>query len=113
MNSFKGFIENCLPEKNCYFNSLKDCCISDEEYSRAIHVWNIFNIKNLRECHDLCLKTDVLLLCDVFEKFIVCLKDYGLDPCHCFSSPGLAWDVMLKMAGIKLEKKMILTCIYF
>ena len=38
MNSFKRFIENCLPEKNCYFNSLKDCCISDEEYSRAIHV---------------------------------------------------------------------------
>ena len=51
------------------------------------------------------LKTDVLLLCDVFEKFIdVCLKDYKLDPCHYFSSPGLAWDAMLKMTGIKLEK---------
>ena len=57
------------------------------------------------EYHDLYLKTDVLLLCDVFEKFInVCLKDYGLDPCHYFSSPGLSWDAMLKMTGIKLEK---------
>ena len=38
--------------------------------------------------------------CDVFEKFIVCLKDYGLDLCHYFSSPGLAWDAMLKMTSI-------------
>ena len=44
------------------------------------------------------------MLCDVFEKFIVCLKDYGLDCCHYFNSPGLAWDAMLKMTGIKLEK---------
>ena len=51
------------------------------------------------------LKTDVLLLCDVFEKFInVCLKDYGLDPCHHFSSPGLSRDAILKMTGIQLEK---------
>ena len=54
--------------------------------------------------HDLYLKTDVLLLCDVFEKFIVCLKDYGLDPSHYFSSPGPSWDAMLKMTGIQLEK---------
>ena len=28
---------------------------------------------------------------------------YKLDPCHYFTSPGLAWDAMLKMTGIKLE----------
>ena len=27
-----------------------------------------------------------------------------LDPCHYFSFPGLCWDVMLKMTGVKLEK---------
>ena len=65
----------------------------------------MFNIKDLGEYHDLYLKTDVLLLWDVFEKFIdVCLGDYGLDPCHYFSSPGLSWDAMLKITGIKLEK---------
>ena len=105
MDCFNRFKENCLPDKDCFFNSLKDCCISDEEYCKATDVWNIFNIKNLGKYHGLYLKTDVLLLCDVFEKFIdFCLKDYGLDPCHYFSSPGLSSDAMLKMIGIKLEK---------
>ena len=105
MNSFKRFKEDRLPDKDCFFNSLKDCCISDEEYWKATDVWNIFNIKNLGKYHDLYLKIDVLLLCDVFEKFIdFCLKDYGLDPCRYFSSPGLSSDAMLKMIGIKLEK---------
>ena len=46
--------------------------------------------------HDHYVKKDVLLLA-VFEKFIdTCLKFYGLDPCHYFSSPGLSWDAMLK-----------------
>ena len=36
-------------------------------------------------------KKDVLLLVDVFEKFIsTCLKYYNLDPCHYFSAPGLS-----------------------
>ena len=55
--------------------------------------------------HNHYLKKDVLLLADVFEKFIgTCLKFYGLDPCHYFSSPGLSWHAMLKMPGVKLEK---------
>ena len=41
----------------------------------------------------------------MFLKFIdTCLKFYGLDPCHYFSSPQLGWDAMLKMTGVKLEK---------
>ena len=48
--------------------------------------------------------TDVLLLADVFEKSIsTCFDYYRLDPCHCFSSPGLSWDAMLKMTGIELD----------
>ena len=51
------------------------------------------------------MKKDLLLLADVFEKFIdTCLKFYGLDPCHYLSSPGLSWDAMLKMTGVILEK---------
>ena len=32
-----------------------------------------------------------------------CLKYYGLDRCHYFSSPGLSWDAMMKMTDIKLK----------
>ena len=27
-----------------------------------------------------------------------------LDPCHYYSSPGLSWDAMLKMTGVRLGK---------
>ena len=53
--------------------------------------------------HDHYLNKDILLLADVFEKFIGrCLKFYNLDSSHYFSSPGLSWDAMLKMTCVKL-----------
>ena len=56
------------------------------------------------EYHDLYLKSDVLLLADVFESFRkTCLQYYKLDPCHYFTFNGLSWDAMLKMTNIKLE----------
>ena len=55
--------------------------------------------------HDHYFKKDVSQLADVFEKFIgTRLKYYGLGPCHYFSSPGLSWDAMSNMTGVKLEK---------
>ena len=103
MNSFKKFNETELPNRDKFFSSLKSQDISKKDYEKAKNMWDTFDIKNLREYHDLYLKTDGLL-CDVFEKFInTCLNYYGLDPCHYFSSPGLAWDALLKMTGIELE----------
>ena len=56
------------------------------------------------EYQDLYLKSDILLLADVFENFRkTCLTYYGLDPPHYASSPGLAWDAMLKMTKINLD----------
>ena len=58
-------------------------------------------MKNMGDYHDLYLKKDVLLLADVFEKFIdTDLKFYGFEPCHYFRYPGLSWDAMLKMTGV-------------
>ena len=113
MGSFKRFGKEKLPDRECFYSSLKDGTtgdngekldghISDKDYLTCKIIWNEFNMKNMGDYHDHYLKKDVLLLADVFEKFIdTCLKFYGLDPCHYFSSPGLSWDAMLKMTGVK------------
>ena len=104
MNSFKKFSENKLPDRCTFFSSLKDECISEKDYLKVVDVWNVFKVHTMGDYHDLHLKTDVLLLAEVFEKFIsTCLDYYVLDPCHYFSSPGLSWDAMIKMTGIELE----------
>ena len=75
-------------------------------------IWDRFKMKNMGDYHDHYLKKNVLLLADVFENFIdTCLKYYELDPCHYFSAPGLSWDAMLKMTGVKLKKYLTLTSI--
>ena len=82
-----------------------DTHISHEEYLTCEKIWDVFDMKNIGDLHNHYLKKDVLLLADVFEKVIdTCLRFYELDPCHYFSSPGLSWDAMLKMTGVKLEK---------
>ena len=104
MDRFKKFFEDKLPVKCKFYSSLKDECISEKDYLHPINIWNVFEINTMCACHDLYLQTDVLLLADVFEKFInTCLQYYGLDPCHYFSSPGLNWDVMLKMNETELD----------
>ena len=91
-----------LPDRYESFSSLKDECISEKDYLGAIDVWNMFKMNMMSDYHDLYLKTDVLLLADVFEKTInTCLEYYGLDPCHYFTSPGLSWDTMHKMTKIE------------
>ena len=116
MNSLERFSEDKLPARKYFFSSTKkgkifndskksDAQINFKDYLMCEKIWNKFNIKDMSDYHDHYLKKDVLLLVDVFEKFIdTCLKCYGLDPCHYFSSPGLSWNVMLKMTGAKLEE---------
>ena len=113
---FKKMNEEKLSDKECFYRSVKDGKtdensekldghIGGEEYLTCKKIWNVFKIKNMGDYHDHYLKKDVLLLADVFEKFIdTCMKFYGLDPCHYFSSPVLSWDAMLKMTEIELEK---------
>ena len=100
-----------LPPKSAFCSRLnlnkrdKDSTISDEEYNHLNNVWQTFNFTKFKDFHIHYLKKDVLLLADVFEKFInTCIKYYSLDPTHYFSAPGLSWDAMLNMTGIKLDK---------
>ena len=104
LSSFENFSEEQLPDRSKFFSSLKNECISEKDYLHANNVSNMFKMNTMGDYHDLYLKSDLLLLADVFEKLIItCLEYYGLDPCHYFSSSGLSWDAMLKMTEIELE----------
>ncbi|XP_066596570.1 uncharacterized protein [Prorops nasuta] len=77
---------------------------SQNDYTNALKVWNTFNIQNIGEHSGLYLKTDVLLLADIFENFRKsCINNYRLDSVHYFSLPSYTWDVMLFYNDIKLE----------
>ena len=103
-DNWDKFKETKLPNKEKFYSSLNNTNITDEDYKRALEIWDKFNCKNLGEYSDLYLKSDVCLLADVFENFRnTCLRYYKLDPTHYFSSPGLAWDAMLKMTNVKLD----------
>ena len=68
-------------------------------------MYNKLNCKTFKDYHMTYLKTDVLLLADVFENFRkTCYTYYGLDPANYISAPGLAWDAMLMMTKIELEQ---------
>ena len=104
VSSIDKLSETQLPPKDEFYSKLNDEDISDEDYQHAIKVWNKFGCKTIKDYHDLYLKSDVLLLADVFEKFrSTCLKHYKLDPAHYYTSPGLAWDACLKITGQHLE----------
>ncbi|MCG8113271.1 MAG: DNA polymerase, partial [Candidatus Thiodiazotropha taylori] len=104
MDDESRFAEKSLPPREAFYSQIKREGISEDDYAHAQNVFEKFQLKTLGEYHDLYLKTDVLLLCDVFEAFRrVCMDQYELDPCHFYTSPGLAWIACLKMTGVSLE----------
>ena len=112
VDSYEKFDYKELPPKECFYSSLKDGKrdndngqISNEKHLSLKNEWEELGFNTFRDFHNHYFKKDVLLLADVFEKFIsTSLNNYNLDPCHYFSAPGLSWDAMLKMTKVKLEK---------
>ena len=85
MDSFQKFDKTELPNKEDFYSILNDENITDDQYNHAKEVWNTFNLNIMGEYHNLYLKSDILLLADVFENFRkTCLQYYKLDPCHYF-----------------------------
>ena len=103
-DNFGKLSSTSLPPKEAFHSILNDSEISEEDYIHAQNVWKTFNMKTMRDYHDLYLKSDVLLLSDVFENFRdVCLDNYRLDPIFYYTAPGLAWDACLKITKVELE----------
>ena len=73
MGNFKKFSVDKLPDRCKFFSSLKDKFISEKDCLKGNNIWNVFKMNTMR---DLYLKTDVLLLADVFQKFINTCLDY-------------------------------------
>ena len=104
INSWDRFNEALLPPIDAFYSNLNMSLISKDDYQHAQKVWEEFGIHNLGDYHDLYLRTDVVLLANMYEAFRdTCLKHYKLDPAHFYTSPGLAWKACLKHTGIKLE----------
>ena len=90
-------------KKEDFFSKLKNDCPSDEEIERTKEIIKFFNIKNGEELTYRYLKSDVLLLTCVFEKFIrVSVNEFGINPLYCVSLPGYTWECGLKYTGINL-----------
>ena len=104
MSSWDKFEESQLPPIEAFYSNPNMSNVSKNDCEHSQRVWKEFRIRNLEEYHDLYLKTDVILLANVFEAFRdTCLEHYSLNPAHFYTSPGLAWKACLKKTGIKLE----------
>ena len=104
MDEWNKFDEKGLPSKESCYSNLTMEDVSDTYYAHANNVFKKFDIKNLDEYHDLYVRSDTLLLGDVFENFRnACMKNYELDPAHFVSLPGLAWQACLKKTNVELE----------
>ena len=104
MVSWEKFDETTIPPKEVFYSTLNLEDISDEDYEHVQNVWNVFEIKNGGEYHDLYVQSDTLLLADVFQNIrSMCIEIYGLDPVYFVSAPGLAWQSCLKKTEVKLD----------
>ena len=96
--------ETSLPSKEAFYSNLDLEDISDEDYAHAQKVWDVFEINNRGEYHDLYVQSDTLLLADVFENFRnMCLDIHELDRVYFVPASGLAWQACLKKTEVKLE----------
>ena len=104
MDDWEKSKESSLPEKDDFYSYLNMKDITDAGYGHAKRVCKDFEIKNLGKYHDLYVKSEALLLADVFENFRnMCIEIYELDPEKCLSAPGLAWQATLKKTKVKLD----------
>ena len=103
-SSIDKFNDTQLPPIEAFHSKLSDEGITDSEYEYAQTVWKTFNMKTMKDYHDLYLTTDVLLLADVFENFRkLAMANYALDPAHFVTLPGMVYQAALRYTGVHLE----------
>ena len=66
---WERFDETSLPEKKVFYSELHLEDITDEDYTHAQKVFEELKLKTVGGYHDLYIKSDTILLADVFENF--------------------------------------------
>ena len=103
MSSWNRFDEG-LPPRETFYSKLTDDNITEEDYQHAQKVWKIFKCQTMGDYHDLYLRTDVLLLADVFETFRkTCLEQYSLRPSTLLHKSRIILGCIAEKTGICLE----------
>ena len=105
LEDYEKPIEQLLESGNeAYFSKTKKKIPNQKEIDRTNEIIKLFKIKNGRELTELYCKADVILLADIFEKFIkVSLSEFGIKPLYHISLPGTTWSNGLKYTKIDLE----------
>jgi hypothetical protein len=81
-----------------WFDELNNEFVKEKDIEWAANTFKEFNCKNLSNYTKLYLEIDVLLLAEVFEKFIeTSVSRYCLDPCWFYTVPGYAWSCAFYM----------------
>jgi hypothetical protein len=94
-----------LPPMEAFYSKLSKKGIDAKHYRHAQEVYDALGCEKFLDYHLAYLRSDVLLLADVFENFRrTCLASYGLDPANYLTAPSLAWDAMLLKTGVELEQ---------
>ena len=91
-------------KKEDFFSKLKNGYPDDDEIERTREIIKLFNIKDGEELTKLYCKSDVILLVDVFEKFVkVSTEEYKIIPLYCVNLPGYTYQCALNYTDIKLQ----------
>jgi hypothetical protein len=113
ITSHEIYKESQLPPKEKFHSTLKSAnlckegnceCITEKEYEHALTVFKEFNCRNIGDYNDVYNWSDTIILADCFEKFRqINLNIHNIDPCYCYSTPGLTWQCGLKYTNISLD----------
>ena len=75
MDGWDKFNEKIIPSEELFYSNLTLENISEVDYMHANNVFKTFELNNFGDYHDLYVRSDTLLLADVFESFRkACIK---------------------------------------
>jgi hypothetical protein len=93
-----------LPPRAAFHSSLSQSVPSEEEYRRALNVWQRLGCQNLLQFMEFYMLLDTVLLSAFFTKYRqLTYRKYGLEVCHFWSAPGLSFKAAFKFTKAKVQ----------